>query len=272
MNRQGKQRAVEQAKAEVELRTTHAELAKLGVEEAKDDLESKKYWADKNEKYLERMRNGYAEGTKLYYDSFKTRATLTTASIVVILGLSRDVLSADPVYGPVLWASVGLLFFSMVAALRTLDGITNNVFDVLTNEHAPTSIRDGTDREEAEHVRKAREDSTQKLSLRTRIASASFLSGIGAFAAYAVLPPLVGLIGLLWGLHGGDHVRLHPAHDVGLEPVALLHPAPVLRVVPAGVSAGREARSVHREVRFYGFQGQAADGHQFLQDGRKARV
>jgi hypothetical protein len=200
MDRQDKRKAVEQAKAEVELRKTEAELAKLGVDEAKDELESRKYWADKNEKYLERMRNGYAEGTKLYYDSFKTRATLTTASIVVILGLSRDVLSADPVYGPVLWASVGLLFFSMVAALRTLDGITNNVFDTLTNEHAPTSIRDGTEVKEADYVKQAREESNRRLTLRTQIASASFLSGIGAFAIYVALPPLVGLVGVWWAL------------------------------------------------------------------------
>jgi hypothetical protein len=193
MNRQGTQKAANQAKAEVELRN---EAAKSEVEEAKDTLESAKYWAEKNEKHLERMRNGYAEGTKLFYDSFKTRATLTTASIVVILGLSRSILSADAAYGPILWVSVGLLLFSMVAALRTLDGITINVFDTLTNEDAPTSIRDGTERIEAEHLREAKERSNRRLTWRTRLASTSFISGIGAFAAYVALPPLVHLVGL----------------------------------------------------------------------------
>ncbi|CAA9458400.1 MAG: hypothetical protein AVDCRST_MAG14-2030 [uncultured Rubrobacteraceae bacterium] len=68
----------------------------------------------------------------------------------------------------------------MLAALKTMDGITNNVFDTLTNEHAPTSIRDGTEAEEAEQVKRAREESNRKLTLRTQIASASFSLGIGA--------------------------------------------------------------------------------------------
>ncbi|CAA9458403.1 MAG: hypothetical protein AVDCRST_MAG14-2031 [uncultured Rubrobacteraceae bacterium] len=102
MDRQDKRKAVEQAKAEVELRKTEAEIAQSSVDEAKDELESRKYWADKNEKYLERMRSGYAEGIKLFYDSFKTRATLTSAIIVVILALSREVSSVSPAYGPIL--------------------------------------------------------------------------------------------------------------------------------------------------------------------------
>lgn len=41
------------------------------------------------EKHLDRMRMGYSEGAKLYYDMYKTLATLTTGSILVIVALSR---------------------------------------------------------------------------------------------------------------------------------------------------------------------------------------
>jgi hypothetical protein len=52
--------------------------------EAKDNLEHTKYLVDKAESraesYLLRMRNGYAEGAKLFFDMFKTKTTTATTS------------------------------------------------------------------------------------------------------------------------------------------------------------------------------------------------
>src|ERR671929_2346493 len=92
-NRQAKQKRLQEAQAE--------------ADDAKHHLEHTKYLADKAEhqaeSYLERMRSGYSEGAKLYYDSFKTQATITTGCILVILALAGGVIPTNPGYVPLLW-------------------------------------------------------------------------------------------------------------------------------------------------------------------------
>ncbi len=193
MDRQNKQNALAKAKDD-------AKGQELTGEKASNKLESAKYWADASESYLERMRNGFAEGAKLHYDSFRTRAALTTGSIVVLLGLSKGVLPVDQAYSPLLWLCCALLLFSMVASLKTMDSITTSVFVALTNEDAPTDIRDGKERIDAEHLKEEREKSNKMLTRRSRIASGSFVAGLGTFVVYVALPPLVGLIGIVWAL------------------------------------------------------------------------
>jgi hypothetical protein len=176
------------------------ELARAGSKEK--EVEDAKYWSDATEHHLERMRNGYSEGTKLYYDSFKTRATLTTGSIVVIVALAGGVLPTEEAYAPILWLCCALLLFSMVASLRTMEGIITNVFTVLTNEVPPLKIRDGVEVEEPEDWKQLREREEKRLARRSRIASGSFLLGLGAFVVYVALPPLIGLLGVAWALAG----------------------------------------------------------------------
>src|SRR5687768_7623569 len=82
--RQAQHRKAREAQANVD-RAKANEKAKLRkLEEAKDHLEHTKYLADKAERqaegHLVRIRTGYAEGTKLFFEMFKTQATLTTGS------------------------------------------------------------------------------------------------------------------------------------------------------------------------------------------------
>lgn len=170
----------------------------LTLDAAKDNVESGRYWADANKSYLERMRDGFSEGAKLHYDSFRTRAALTTGSIIVLLGLSKGMLTIDQAYSPILWLCCALLLFSMVACLKTMDSITTIVFVALTNEDAPTAIRDGKELIGADQLKEEREKSNKMLSQRSRIASGTFAAGLGTFGIYAALPPLVELLGLGW--------------------------------------------------------------------------
>lgn len=193
MGRQNSQKALGRARDD-------AKSKEFVVDVAKDNLESAKYWADANKSYLERMRNGFSEGAKLHYDSFRTRAALTTGSIVVLLGLSKGVLPVDRAYSPLLWLCCALLLFSMVASLKTMDSITTSVFVALTNEDAPTDIRDGKERIDADRLKEVREKENKVLTRRSRIASGAFVAGLGTFVVYVALPPLVGLIGIVWAL------------------------------------------------------------------------
>lgn len=165
--------------------------------DADRNVESKRYWADKEEGYLERMRNGYSEGSKLYYDSFRTRATLTTGSILVILALSNSVLSINPTYSWLIWIPFVLLGISMVSSLKAMDLVTASVFSTLTNEEAPTRIRDGVEQLDEEALSKKLDEQNKGLSSSSRLASGSFLSGIGSFVLYAAFPPLNALIGIV---------------------------------------------------------------------------
>ncbi len=67
------------------------------------------------EKHLDRMRMGYSEGAKLYYDMYKTLATLTTGSILVIVALSRGLLQFNQDYSFLLWFAYLGLLLSMLA-------------------------------------------------------------------------------------------------------------------------------------------------------------
>jgi hypothetical protein len=85
-----------------------------------------------------------------------------------------------------------LLLFSMVASLRTMEGVITNVYTVLTNEVSPLKIRGGV--EEPEDWKQLREREEKRLAHRSRIASGSFLLGLGAFVVCVALPPLIRLL------------------------------------------------------------------------------
>ena len=131
MNRQEANKKLSKSKTELQ----RAEQQKTELEALNRNVEIEKDWADRSERHLERMRNGYSEGAKLYYDSFKTRATITTGCILVILALSGGVLPTNKAYIPILWVSCTLLLFSIIASLKTMEGVTTNVFTLLTRSH-----------------------------------------------------------------------------------------------------------------------------------------
>lgn len=112
------------------------------------------------EKHLDRMRAGYSEGTKLYYDIYKTLATLTTGSILVIVALSRGLLTSNAVFTPLLWLAFLGLLVSMGAALMSMELITSGVFITLTRE--------------ANEIEGFAESTDKRLRRRTRISGWSF--------------------------------------------------------------------------------------------------
>lgn len=207
-NRQEKEKRVREAKARAERSQANSQA---NLEEAKHNLEHTKYLADKAESraesYLLRVRNGYAEGAKLFFDMFKTQATLTTGSILVIAALSEGLLKTNEVYKPLIWFSYVSLLFSMLASLRTMDVVTANVFTTLTSEDRPQSVipedeeharaREEEDTRRAEALKRQSEGSLETLQRRSRWASWSFYTGIGSFALFVVLPPLVDLAGVV---------------------------------------------------------------------------
>jgi hypothetical protein len=202
-NRQAREKRVRESKAK-------AERSQSKLEEAKDNLEHTKYLADKAESraesYLLRMRNGYAEGAKLFFDMFKTQATLTTGSILVIAALSEGLLAMNEAYRPLIWFSYVSLLFSMLASLRTMDIVTANVFTTLTSENRPQPVvpededdargREEEDISKAEALKKQSEGNLTTLQRRSRWASWSFYAGIGSFALFVVVPPLIDLTGV----------------------------------------------------------------------------
>ncbi len=141
--------------------------------------------AEKNveyaEKHLDRMRAGYSEGTKLYYDIYKTLATLTTGSILVIVALSRDLLTSNAAFTPLLWLAFLGLLVSMGAALISMELITSGVFVTLTRE--------------ADEIERFADSTNDKLRRRTRISGWSFAISLYAFVVFVALPPLLSLVG-----------------------------------------------------------------------------
>lgn len=196
MSRKGRGSRMDLQNKQKNLTNSKAQLEQV-EKDADRDVESSRYWADKEEGRLERMRNGYSEGSKLYYDSFRTRATLTTGSILVILALSNSVLSTNPAYSWLIWIPFVLLGISMVSSLKAMDLVTASVFSTLTNEEAPTRIRDGVEQLDEEALSKKLDEQNKGLSSSSRLASGSFLSGIGSFVLYAAFPPLNALIGIV---------------------------------------------------------------------------
>lgn len=133
------------------------------------------------EKHLDRMRMGYSEGAKLYYDMYKTLATLTTGSILVIVALSRGLLPFNQDYSFLLWFAYLGLLLSMLASLISMELITSGVFVTLTKE--------------AEDIERFSDATDNRLKRRTRISGWSFALGIYAFVLFVALPPLVPLLG-----------------------------------------------------------------------------
>lgn len=199
--RQAQQKKLHEVKKEAQAKREQRELE---VQGAQDRVESAQYWNDKTENYLDRVRNGYAEGSKLFFESFKTRATLTTGSIVVIAALSEAVLPVNEGYKFLIWLSYGSLLLSMLAALTTLDRLTVGVYMTLTNEDDPSQLRteEGRERahEKAEALKEQSNENSARLARRSKLAAWTFYAGIGLFLLFLVLPPLVGTIGVAWAI------------------------------------------------------------------------
>lgn len=136
---------------------------------------------DETGKHLDRMRAGFSEGAKLYYDIYKTLATLTTGSILVIVALSRGLLTSNAAFTPLLWLAFLGLLVSMGAALISMELITSRVFVTLTRE--------------ADEIEEFAESTNKRLRRRTRISGWSFALSIYAFVIFAALPPLLSLVG-----------------------------------------------------------------------------
>jgi hypothetical protein len=209
--RQAQHRKVREAQTNVE-RANADEKAKIRrVEEAKDHLEHTKYLADKAERQAEgrlvRIRTGYAEGTKLFFEMFKTQATLTTGSIIVIAALSEGLLPANEAYRPLLWFSYVSLLFAMLASLKTMDIVTSSVLSTLTSEERPPPVvpedeidvraREAEGARKSEALKQKSERDLKVLQRRSRWASWSFYAGIGSFALFVIAPPLVDLVGIV---------------------------------------------------------------------------
>jgi hypothetical protein len=209
--RQAQHRKARDAQANVERAKANEKTQKRRVEEAKDRLEHTKYLADKAERQAEghllRMRTGYAEGTKLFFEMFKTQATLTTGSIIVIAALSEGLLPANEAYRPLLWFSYVSLLFAMLASLKTMDIVTSSVLSTLTSEERPPPVvpedeadvraREADEAKKAAAIEQASEWSHSILQRRSRWASWSFYAGIGSFALFVIAPPLVDLVGIV---------------------------------------------------------------------------
>ena len=140
---------------------------------------------DEAGKHLDRMRAGFSEGAKLYYDIYKTLATLTTGSILVIVALSRGILASNAAYTPLLWFAFLGLIVSMGAALISMELITSGVFVTLTRE--------------ANEIERFAVSTDKRLRRRTRIACWSFALSLYMFVVFAALPPLLSLAG--WGAY-----------------------------------------------------------------------
>ena len=133
------------------------------------------------EKHLDKMRMGFSQGAKLYYDMYQTLATLTTSSILVIVALSRGILLSNQDYSFLLWFAYLGLLLSMLASLISMELITSGVFVTLTKE--------------AEDIERFSDATDNRLKRRTRISGWSFALGIYAFVLFVVLPTLVPLLG-----------------------------------------------------------------------------
>lgn len=151
------------------------------AEESDRTIKAAERNVDEAGKHLDRMRAGYSEGARLYYDIYKTLATLTTGSILVIVALSRGLLASNAAYTPLLWiASLGLLV-SMGTALISMELITSGVFVTLTRE--------------ASEIETFAESTNKKLRRRTRISGWSFALSLYTFVIFVALPPLLSLVG-----------------------------------------------------------------------------
>lgn len=71
---------------------------------------------------------GYSEGARLYYNIYKTLATLTTGFILVMVALSGGLLTSNAAFTPLLWLAFLGLLVSMGAALISMELITSGVF------------------------------------------------------------------------------------------------------------------------------------------------
>jgi hypothetical protein len=121
------------------------------------------------------VRVGYSEGAKLYYDIYKTLATLTTGSILVIVALSRGLLPDNAAYAPLLWLAYLGLLVSMLAALISMELITSGVFVTLTKE--------------AEDIESFSESTNNRLRWRTRVAGWAFALGVYLFVVFECSSP-----------------------------------------------------------------------------------
>lgn len=166
--RMKRQNAVENLKeAEKNLEKVEQEADLQGK---RDDLEHKKYTVEQRKFELERADKAYLEGSKLYFDLFKTQATLTTGAIVAITALTGAFLMPDPVFVLLLWLSYASLLLSIAPALKTMDRITINVYTTLGSRELDQTM-----------------DKHLDLGRRTKLAQYSFYVGLVLFVVFAAI-------------------------------------------------------------------------------------
>lgn len=122
------------------------------------------------------MLNGYAEGARLNFDTFKTYATLAIASIGGIAAIS-SVVEVSTLFAPLVWLSYICLFFSSVVALKTMETINIGVFNNLTV----------IDPDELDRRAEEQNDTYRR---RERFTKWGFLLGLGLFVLALLIPPL----------------------------------------------------------------------------------
>jgi hypothetical protein len=148
--------ALEDVKRDVELNTTLA----------KEELESKI-------RVAQRADTAYLEGSKLYFDAFKSGATLAIGSIGGVAAVA-SLLGPGLDYIPIIVASVVFLLASVLSALGGMRFVSALVYTVL-----------GTS--DPDRITQSAENNEDKLQKRENVSSWCLSIGILLFAIFALL-------------------------------------------------------------------------------------
>lgn len=120
-----------------------------------------------------RADTSYLEGSRLYFDVFRTRATLSIGAVAgapAVASLLRPGLD----YIPLIVASVVCLLAGMVVALESMRFVSANVFTVLGSP-------------DPDQIEEFSENNSPKLERRDRASSWSLVAGIILFGVFAIL-------------------------------------------------------------------------------------
>lgn len=140
--------------------------AELNTTLARDELEARLRDA-------QRADTAYLEGSKLYFDAFKTGATLAIGSIGGVAAVA-GLLGPGLDYIPVVVASVVFLLVSVLSALGGMRFVSALVYTVL-----------GTP--DPGRIMQAEKDNSSKLERREKVSSRCLSIGILLFALFALL-------------------------------------------------------------------------------------
>jgi hypothetical protein len=140
--------------------------ADVNVSLAKDEL-------DARTREAQRADTAYLEGSKLYFDAFKTGATLAIGSIGGVAAVA-GLLGPGLDYIPIIVASVVFLLVSVLSALGGMRFVSALVYTVLGTTDLDRMTQDA-------------EDNSSKLKRRENVSSWCLSIGILLFALFALL-------------------------------------------------------------------------------------